>query len=267
MRSYRRNSGGYTIIEVVIVLTVSALLFASSVTAYNQQNRRTQFTSSVNNFAQGIQDVLNDVEDGFYPSTNSFSCSVSGTAAPSINYSGNTEQGTNTNCVFIGKAIQFVPGGGTASDIDVFTMVGRRLAAVTGDPVSDISQAKPVGLNNLVERKSLVTGLNVTAVKQIGAGTTYSGIAMVANSGSSGGISSGLGSRASIASVHGGLHDSRPSFLSHISSMGTANITDAQNGINICLAEAGTGGRTAVIELAAASSQTIVNTRIDTPCP
>lgn len=253
--------------EVIIVLTVSSLLFASSVVAYSQQNRRTQFTNSVNDFAQSIQDVLNDIEDGFYPSTNSFSCSAGGAGAPNINYSGSNQQGTNTDCIFVGKAIQFAPNGATASDLDVYTIVGRRLDAATGDPVSDIGQAQPVGLNTLVDRKSLISGLNVTAVKQAGGPGTYAGVAMVNNSGLSSGFSSGIGARAAIASVHGALNDPGPTFLFNISQMNDNNVTDAQNGIDICVAEGGIGGRTAVIELAAGSSQTIVNTRIDTPCP
>lgn len=266
MSNYRRGRGGYTIIEVVVVLTVSALLFASSIAAYTQQNRRTQFTNSVNDFAQGIQDVLNDVQNGFYPSANSFSCTVSGTSPPAINYSGNNQQGTNTDCIFVGKAIQFYPQSGTPSDVDVFTVVGRRLDT-SGNPVSDISQAKPKGLDSLVDRKTLSNGVRITAVKQIGGPATYSGLAIVANSGVSGGLSSGIDSRANIATVHGSLHNSKSVFLNNILTMSTGNINEAQNGLAICLSETGAGARTAVIELAAGSTETIVNTEIDTPCP
>lgn len=265
MRDERRARGGYTIVEVIIVLTVSALLFASSVVAYNQQNRRTQFTNSVNDFAQSIQDVLNDVENGLYPSLNDFSCTVSGAGKPQIS-NGANKQGTNTDCTFVGKAIQFAPQAETASDIEIYTIVGRRVNTL-GDPVSDISQAQPVGLDKLVVKKSLISGIHVTAVKRVGGGGNYAGVAVVANSGSAGAITTGQGTRASIATVNGGLNSSHALFLNNISAIGTANINAAQNGIAICVAEGGVGGRHAVIELAAGTSQTIVNTRIDTPCP
>lgn len=264
----KRKQEGYTILEVIIVLTVGSLLFVSVLAAYNQQNRRTQFTNSVNNFAQDIQDVLNDVETGFYPSTNDFSCSVIGNGAPSIDPNISANQGTNTDCIFIGKAIHFAPGPSSSTnkaDIDVYTIVGRRVVVGTTDtPAITINQEKPIGLDNLVDRKSLDAGVQISSVKSADGNHHYSGFAMVTAS-SSNRVSTGLNNRATLAVIIGNINLNKPNFLNRIEHINPGWINQAANGLNICVTE-GVGGRTAIIELAVGESQIIVNTEIDTPC-
>ena len=269
MNKPSRGAGGYTILEVIIVLTVSSLLFAASVLGYVAQNRRTQFTDSVNNFAQDIQDVLNDIEVGFYPSSNSFACtSDSSNSGYPYFPSGANQQGTNTNCIFAGKAIQFAPStnGGTKSDIDIYTLVGRRQKLGSEDPATNVKDIQPVLLDNLSQRKSMISGLEISSVKT-GSGTSLAGIAMVANSGS-GGISTGLNNRASLAAIQGGLSQSEGTFNARIKwfFVHADPISQASDGIDICVKEGGTGGRTALIELVAGESQITVNTKID-PSP
>lgn len=273
MNKSSRRTGGYTILEVIIVLTVSSLLFAASVVGYVAQNRRTQFTESVNSFAQDIQDVLNDIDVGFYPSSNSFACTAdsSNSGYPYFPIGAN-EQGTNTNCVFAGKAIQFAPStnGGDKSDIDIYTLVGRRQKLGSEDPAVNVKDIKPVLLDNLSGRKSLISGVEISSVKT-GSGTALAGIAMVSSSSSSGGINTGLNNRASLAAIQGGLSENKTLFNLRIKfflsgSLGVDPIGQAKDGVNICLKEGGSGGRTAVVELATGESQIIVNTYIDKTC-
>ena len=66
--------GGYTIIEVMIFLTVSAVLFVSVVGAMSAQSRRKQFTESVETFNQKLTHILNDVDTGYFPSNSDFKC-------------------------------------------------------------------------------------------------------------------------------------------------------------------------------------------------
>jgi type II secretory pathway pseudopilin PulG len=273
MNKSSRKTGGYTILEVIIVLTVSSLLFAASVMGYVSQNRRTQFTDSVNNFAQDIQDVLNDVEVGFYPSANDFSCSAdsSNSGYPYFPVGAN-QQGTNTSCIFAGKAIQFAPStdGGTKSDIDIYTLVGRRQKLGSDDQAVSIGDIQPVLLDNLSKRKSLISGLEISSVKT-DSGASLDGVAMVSNSSSAGGFSTGLNNRSSLAAIMGSLNEIEDTFNSNIMASFTDSspyepIALAKDGVNICLHEAGTGGRTAIVELAPGESQIIVNTYIDKSC-
>jgi hypothetical protein len=149
--------------------------------------------------------------------------------------------------------------------MDIYTVVGRRLVNGTDDPVTSVDDAYSVASNELVERKELISGLQIVRVRTA-SGTNLSGVAIVSNSG---GVSSGLNARSSLAAINGSVNQLGSTFTNRIKSPGirTSNINAASNGINICVREGGTGGRTAVIALASGGSQTIVDTRIDTPCP
>jgi type II secretory pathway pseudopilin PulG len=269
MNIYRRGTGGYTIVEVIIVLTVSALLFAASVAGYNMQNQRTAFTDSVNNLAQDIQDVLNDVDNGFYPSDSSFTCTAPANGNPVIDPTTPSQQGTNTGCIFVGKAIQFAPAGTNSAALDVYTVVGRRIKDGTAnDPVSVITDARTVGSNILVNRKTLSAAVRVVSVRRHDNSNLLSGIAVLTNSlGSS--LDTGLNARSNLAVVPNGggpngLNINRPQFMAQLVDMTTVDIDDATHGIDICLRE--NGGRFAVISLEGGQSENIVNTHIDQTC-
>lgn len=277
MSRFSRNAGGYTIIEVIIVLTVSTLLFAASVIGYSAQNRRTQFTQSVNNFAQDIQDVLNDVENGFYPTTHDFSCRVSGNSAPIIDPPGvgtPTEQGKNTDCIFIGRAIQFAPFNGADPDyrskIDIYTVVGRRTQPNgTNEPSLGLDDAMPTAISNvsnLIEHDTLVSGVRIQSVRRADTNGALSGFAMVSTLSNGAAISTGLNNRASLATIPGNvIFTNAGTFTTNVSNITSANVNNASRGIRICLREQGSN-RPALIELATEGSQIIVNTEIDRPC-
>lgn len=259
MDIYRRRSGGYTIIEVTIVLTVSALLFASAITAYSEQNRRTAFTESVNTFAQNIQDVLNDVETGFVASGDGISCTITG-GQPDLEPDPAVQQGTNAGCTFLGKAIQFAPDR-RRMEMDVYTIVGRTFNEdVPPEPVTSINEARPTAIPAVEDSRSLTSGVEIVDLLPGGAG-----IAMVSNSNTSSGISTGLNSRASLALVGGSLGNPGGVFRASVGAINTDSINNANNGVRICLQEQG-GGREAVIELTGGQSQIVVNVRIDQSC-
>lgn len=271
METYRRTRGGYTILEVIIVLTISSALFAAAVTGYSMQNRRTQFTESVQTFAQELQDVLNDVETGFYPSNSDFKCvaNASGGKPDPNTQTGTAAQGTNETCTFVGKAIQFGPAGNngsTTSDIDIYTIVGRRLLPNSVQAAVTIDQAQPVGLDRLVSRKSLSAGVEIESVRQANTNNYFSGVAMVSTSNDASGVSSGINSRASLATVAGNIGNSKTAFLAAIEGINSTSINTASQGINICLQEKGGTGRFAIIELSKDSNQIIINPRVDARC-
>ena len=100
------KASGFTIIETLIVLTVSGALFVSATYFLSGDQDRTEFTQSIQAVQSQIQQVINEVESGSYANTNNFTCS--GTASgPSLTTSGTDAQGSNTGCIFLGKVIQF----------------------------------------------------------------------------------------------------------------------------------------------------------------
>jgi prepilin-type N-terminal cleavage/methylation domain-containing protein len=101
-----RQPLGYTIIEVMIVLAVSGVMFLVAVQFINGKQARTSFTAGVNEMASQVQNIIEQVTDGQY-SDIPFTCQ--GTpGAPLQNITqGGQGQGTNNTCVFLGKLLHF----------------------------------------------------------------------------------------------------------------------------------------------------------------
>src|SRR5579863_8935858 len=97
---------GFTIIEVIIFLGVSGLLFLSVLGLINNEQNKTEFFQGIHEFFSEMQDLSNNVQIGYYTNSNDFSCSVSGAGAPVMS-SGPNSQGANYGCTFIGRVIQF----------------------------------------------------------------------------------------------------------------------------------------------------------------
>ncbi len=133
--------GGYTIIEVIIFLTVSSALMASAIYLFQGRIPRTQFTNSVNEFESKIQDITGNVVNGYYPT-------AAGEATCGATLK---EQGKNEDCIFLGRMIQFAPGidGCNTSTPDnekcdkimVYTVYGNRLFNLK--PAYTLAQSLP----------------------------------------------------------------------------------------------------------------------------
>lgn len=139
-----RGPRGFTIIEVMIVLAVTGGLFISAAVLIAGRQAKTEFSQAIRQVQSQIQQVINDVATGYYPNTSNFQCNVTGTGAPNVT-PGTTEQGTNTDCIFMGKVMQFDIAGTDPEEFKVYTLVGRRTSSdnVTED-ASSRANAKPV---------------------------------------------------------------------------------------------------------------------------
>lgn len=141
-----RGSAGFTIIEVLIVLAVTGFLFVGAALLIAGRQSQTEFNQAIRQVQTQIQQVINDVAVGYYPNTNNFVCTVSGTNPPTVS-PGVSEQGTNSDCIFIGKTIQFDVAGTSPEQFKVYTMVGRRLSSTgSGDDSQNRAQAKPIAV-------------------------------------------------------------------------------------------------------------------------
>jgi len=132
--STRRTDGGFTIIETMIVLTVSTVLFMAAVILVAGQQRKVEFSQAIRDIQSNIQKTINEVNTGYYPN-NGLSCSVS--AGTLVLAAGATNQGSNTGCIFLGKALQF---GVTGTDPQQY--VTHTIAALQ-DNDGTIAGARP----------------------------------------------------------------------------------------------------------------------------
>lgn len=248
MKASRLNRGGYTIIELMIVVTVSTMIFAAAILTYTQQNTRTRFTESVNTFTQNLQDTLNDVDTGYYPTKNNFKCSANPSGGSPVieppDASGGNQQGTNSGCIFLGKALALKPGANSNS-YEIYTVVGRQLIAGTDNPVSNLSEAEYTIVPNIFDVKYLSSGVVVKNVKSGGVNGNIVGI--VSSSGPGGVEKSGYNTRTELLLRQGGA------------------TVDSSSGIDICLEESG-GGRTAIVALAGNQSKIAVEIKMDVSC-
>lgn len=128
-----KRQGGFTILETMIVTGVSAVMLITAIALFSGQQRSNQFSQSLRDLETYIQDVVNDVETGYYPNTG-VTCTGGGSSPPTLS-PGATEQGASFGCVFLGKALHFKEEG-----IEVHTVVGNR--ALTGT-TSDLRSANP----------------------------------------------------------------------------------------------------------------------------
>lgn len=178
---------GYTIIEVMIFLVVTGALLVSALGVFNGQQNRTRFTQALREFDSQIRAVATETETGYYPNTN-FSCLIS-TGAPALSASGGVGQGSNQDCVLLGKMIQFgLNGAGCTNAVHTTctqyasrVIMGRRLDT-NGQEIQNLedpdgggskSGARPrlaVGAVDLSIVSRVPASLNVYRVYQVRSG-------------------------------------------------------------------------------------------------
>jgi len=143
-----RIIGGYTIIEVMIFLAISSLLFVSAVIAVGGQQAHTEFSTSMRDMNSKMQDWINQVIAGFSGSesasgASTYSCGYDPLGYPVLNTTTTTERGANPECIFIGKAVQVNTSPPFNESIAVYTVLGRRTVAVSGELVGNLRDAQP----------------------------------------------------------------------------------------------------------------------------
>ena len=137
-----QDTQGFSIVEVLIVLAVTGALFISAVSLISGRQNKTQFSTSINEIKSQLQQIVSDVQTGFYPSSNSLVCQVNG--AGNLTFaSGTTTQGSNQDCMFMGKVIQFGVNSTDPQQFIVYSIAGKR-QTTTGVDVKTYADAAPV---------------------------------------------------------------------------------------------------------------------------
>jgi type II secretory pathway pseudopilin PulG len=166
-----RQPQGYTIVEVMVFLAVSGLMFVLAASFINGKQAQAEFVQSMNDANQQIQTIINQVSNGDYPSEDNFKCSADPSGGvPIIDTSVSNYQGTNQGCIFMGKVIQF---GNTSSGAgyQVLTVAGRQYApdGTRQTLVTKFSEAQPIAVTNpsLTQQKTLTWGSTFTSVTDL----------------------------------------------------------------------------------------------------
>jgi type II secretory pathway pseudopilin PulG len=165
------SSRGYTIVEVMVFLSISGVMFLMAITFISGKQAKSEFRQSMNELNTQIQQVIGDVSNGFYPSNNDFSCSSAATGNPMPGALTN-QQGTNLGCVFMGKVVQFdvadASGTPDPTAYNIYSVAGRQYAPNTvNTPPAKFSQAEPILVTSpkdLTASNSVQWGSQVTAM-------------------------------------------------------------------------------------------------------
>jgi hypothetical protein len=159
----QRVSLGYTIVEVIIFLAVSAMLLIISSLFLQGSDAHNRFSQSMKDMQSKVQDWINDVPTGFvggqdYSGINCQVTGTKGTSSAQLVIKNNPGGGNKGECIFLGKVIQFTDYSGAATTPDqdkrvyAYSVFGQR----TWQPpppederlVANLVEAVPVAADN-----------------------------------------------------------------------------------------------------------------------
>lgn len=127
-RGGRSASSGFTIVETLIVLAVTGVLFVSIAGVIEGKRQKTEFKQSTNAIKSQIEQIINETQSGYFPSGAKFSCKAPSDSSGKLVFPGAAaSQGTNNECMFLGKVIQFSKAYGDDPEVyATYIVAGRR---------------------------------------------------------------------------------------------------------------------------------------------
>lgn len=262
---------GYTIVEALMFLAISGAMVGSVMAMVSGEQNKTEFITAVRNLESEVQDVINDVSIGYYPSNNAFSCSVNVSGVPTIT-GGSSAQGTNQDCIFAGKALQFSPAGAnTQGRMEVYTIMGRRQigSGSSAVDVRNIEESHPRVVSNIAglsNSYNLNSSLRFDAVL-VGA-TPRGGFAIVPSFGQTNATGGGVVTGSSGSSIMGLDVDINRNFGDLQTAVnGLAGVNATTQTITICISETGIGRQRAAVQLTGRGTEILFGTDSPAGCP
>lgn len=183
MNRVRSEPTGYTIVETMIFLAVSGILFFSAMLLVNGQQRKTEFETNVRDFNTKLQSVIGNVASGYYNNPGAIICDADPgpPRRPRITDIPDdaTSQGLNEDCTFVGQFIT-VPNPPGNDRFTITSHAGLRLND-SGEEVQSLAESIPTPITQTAEDYELLNGLRAKmriATKDAG-GVIVGGIPIV----------------------------------------------------------------------------------------
>lgn len=132
-------SNGFTIVETMVVLAVTGALFVAIAASLTGRQNAAEFTRAIQSVQSQLQQIIDQVPAGNFPDQQ-IQCTSGG---GSLVFSTGGNQGTNSQCIFLGKVIQFQvhgTGGNSAEQYQVYTIAGLNTQGTAAAP---FAAAKP----------------------------------------------------------------------------------------------------------------------------
>ena len=139
-----RQSQGFTIVETLIVLAVTAAMFLAAVVYISGRQNKAMFTDAMQDTKSRILAMFSDVSNSVYPKNVTFGCEAQSIgSSKTIKITAGSAHSADGACVYIGKVWWTAKN---TSDSVVDTVMGVRLAN-TGAPAMDTVSAGAVIVN------------------------------------------------------------------------------------------------------------------------
>lgn len=187
---------GYTIVEVMIVLAVSGVMFAIAANFISGKQEKASFTQGVNEMASRIQGTINQINDGQY-SDIPLSCSYtsSGGIGSTTISAGGGQQGKNSSCVFLGKIMMFAGAQESPPSYDTISLAGGRVdASGTDGAAPTLTLIDPNVITQLTVTQDMPQSLSVESLTLVASDGTINTSAL--NFGFIGGLGTSNGNGA-----------------------------------------------------------------------
>ncbi|HVS58316.1 MAG TPA: hypothetical protein VHD60_01105 [Candidatus Saccharimonadales bacterium] len=176
MKSVGTHVAGYTIVEVMIFLAVSGAMFLIAAVFINGRQAAAEFSQATGDISTQLQQVINNVINGYYPSQENFSCQGGDVNNGPTFPNAAKGKGTNKGCIFIGEVVQFGVAGTQGAGYNVIPVVGNQTVTDTTTNitanVTSFAQAHPTPLTpdsytapahiNAVNKHMLLFGMHAT---------------------------------------------------------------------------------------------------------
>lgn len=177
---------GFTIVETMIVLAITGLLFVLIAGSLAGRQNKNEFIQAIHDLRGQIQGQIGAVQTGYYPDLGNFQCQDSGSGIAIT--AGSNESGTNGDCVFLGEVLQFgVNDGSDNEKVLVFPVAGKREA-------SDLDSASPTLIassSSWDNTTSFGASYGLKAVKMTANGSAIGQVAILSSLGDLGDSASG----------------------------------------------------------------------------
>lgn len=230
----KAGPSGYTILEVMIFLAITGLLFVSAIVAVGGNQQKVQYSQTVRDFEVQIKDAINDVDDGYYPSYSVGSChkDIADTTQIVLDETTTVAPGTNQDCINIGKIMMF----NLASNNGTFGLgTITAVSPTVGDTIGSFDQMNPIlayngivgpGSIDLSTTKPIRYGAVVTKIGDKSNTNNYYDSLSVINNFSSGTSGGEYKNGVLVSSIYGhistgilSLNTVKSDFISHITDL------------------------------------------------
>lgn len=187
------DNRGYTIVEVLLFLAISSFMFIAAAVFINGKQSSAEFRQGMNGMNAVLSKVINDVNNGVYPSNEDFTCTA-GASGLSFSDGATDNQSVSTKCTYVGKMILFT---NDSSAYEINTIAGRLMDSKEL-LITDLEDSTPAVAPRLTERADAQWGL-ILKRAVLSDGTALKGVGFVSSFAK---YSSGLDSGAQSVAVY-----------------------------------------------------------------